>query len=59
MQKLSKNITINISEVQWNTLEKLRERKIKVGKFVRDAIREKIERDAKDLIIKTKIICPF
>jgi len=59
MSKLSKNITINITEIQWSTLGKLRERKIKIGKFVRDAISEKIKREASELTIKQKQICPF
>ena len=59
MSKLSKNITINITEIQWNTLEKLRARKIKIGQFVRDAIAEKINRVASELTIKPKQICHF
>ncbi len=59
MSKLSKNITINITEIQWNTLGKLRARKIKIGQFVRDAIAEKINREASELAIKPKQICPF
>ena len=59
MSKLSKNITINITETQWNTLSKLRQRKIKIGQFVRDAIAEKIKREANELTIKPKQICPF
>ena len=59
MSKLSKNITINITEIQWNTLEKLRSRKIKIGQFVRDAIAEKINREASELAIKPKQICHF
>ena len=59
MLKLSKNITINITEIQWNTLGKLRQRKIKIGQFVRDAIAEKINREASELAIKQKETCPF
>ena len=59
MLKLSKNITINITEIQWNTLGKLRSRKIKIGQFVRDAIAEKINREASELAIKQKETCPF
>ncbi len=59
MSKLSKNITINITEIQWNTLEKLRAKKIKVGQFIRDAISDKIKSEYLELIEKPKIKIPF
>jgi hypothetical protein len=60
MKKYSKNITINVSEIQFETLTKLRNRNIKVGDFIRKAISEKIQRDAKELIVKPKKeFCPF
>lgn len=56
----TEQITLKISKTQKQTLDKLRNRKVKVSHFVRQAIKEKIERDASELIQKTKIeYCPF
>ena len=52
--------TLKISGTQKRTLEKLKQRNIKVSSFVRNAIKEKIERDYKELIEKPeKIKMPF
>ena len=52
--------TLKISKVQKQTLEKLKSRNIKVSSFVRSAIKEKIEREYKELIEKPeKIKMPF
>ena len=52
--------TLKVSQVQKNTLEKLKARNIKVSSFVRKAIAEKIERDYKELQPKPKKeYCPF
>lgn len=52
--------TLKISKVQKRTLDKLKSKNIKVSSFVRNAIKEKIERDYKDLIEKPeKIKIPF
>ena len=60
MELYTEVITLKISKVQKKTLDKLRSRKIKVSNFVRLAIKEKIERDAHELIDKSKIqYCPF
>jgi hypothetical protein len=60
MKSYTKNITINVSEVQFKTLEKIRANNIKVGNFIREAIAEKIKRDYKELILKPKKSeCPF
>jgi|JI9StandDraft_2_1071091.scaffolds.fasta_scaffold1248167_1 hypothetical protein len=60
MEIYTEVITLKISKVQKQTLDKLRSRKIKVSNFVRLAIKEKIERDASELIDKSKIqYCPF
>jgi hypothetical protein len=50
MNNYTHTITINFSEQQHQTLEKLRNRNIKVGDFIRKAIAEKIKRDYKDLL---------
>ena len=59
MIKYSKVKVLKISETQHQTLEKLRNRKVNVAQFIREAIAEKINRDAKDLIIKPKKILPI
>lgn len=60
MKTYVNTITIKISDIQYKTLNKLRNRNIKVSKFVRDAIAEKINREAEDLKPKPKKeYCPF
>jgi hypothetical protein len=60
MKSYTKNITINVSEVQYQTLEKIRLNNIKVGNFIREAIAEKIKREYQELILKPKKSeCPF
>ena len=60
MKSYTKNITINVSEIQYHTLEKIRANNIKVGNFIREAIAEKIKREYNQLIIKPKKSeCPF
>jgi len=52
--------TLKISGTQKKTLEKLKQRNIKVSSFVRKAIAEKIERDYKELQPKPpEEYCPF
>lgn len=60
MQLYTEVITLKISKTQKKTLDKLKARKIKVSHFIRLAIKEKINRDADELIDKSKIeYCPF
>ena len=60
MIKYTKVKVLKITNVQFETLEKLRHRKVNVADFIRTAIAEKIKRDAKDLIEKPKKeYCPF
>jgi len=60
MQIYTEQISLKISATQKQTLEKLEERKIKVSQFIRDAIKEKLQRDYKELVVKAKkIIIPF
>ena len=56
---LTKTKVIRISETQHQTLVKMKSYNIDVGKFVRDAIAEKIKKEYKNLIPKTKSDCPF
>lgn len=46
---------LKISKEQKQTLEKIKERGFVVSKFVRQAIREKINREQSDLATKPKI----
>lgn len=60
MELYTEVITLKISKVQKNTLDKLRNRNIKVSNFIRLAIKEKINRDAFELIdTSTFEYCPF
>jgi post-segregation antitoxin (ccd killing protein) len=60
MEQYTEITTIKLSKVQKQTLGKLRERKVKVSQFIRDAISEKLKRDASELIVKPeKAYCPF
>lgn len=60
MEIYTEVITLKITKVQKQTLDKLRNRKVKVSHFVRQAIKEKIDRDALELIDKSKVeYCPF
>jgi post-segregation antitoxin (ccd killing protein) len=58
--KYTETQNIKISKIQKETLNKLKERNIRVSDFIRKAISEKLKRDAKELIIKPiKEYCPF
>jgi post-segregation antitoxin (ccd killing protein) len=60
MIKYTKVKVLKITDQQHQTLEKLRNRKVNVADFIRVAIAEKIQRDAKELIVKPKKeYCPF
>ncbi len=59
MQQFTEVITLKVSVTQKRTLNKLKLRNIKVSHFIRLAIKEKLERDAKELIVKPKNECPF
>lgn len=60
MKKYTKTKVIRISETQLNTLQKMKSYNVDVGKFIRDAIAEKIKKEYKDLSPKPKKqYCPF
>lgn len=60
MKTLVKTKVIRITETQYNTLLKMKSYNIDTGKFIRDAIAEKIKREYSDLIPKPKKeYCPF
>ena len=56
---LTKTRVIRITDIQHQTLLKMKSYNIDVGKFIRDAIAEKIKREYKDLQPKVKNNCPF
>lgn len=58
--KYEKVITLKITNNQYQTLNKLRVKKIRISNFIREAIKEKIQRDYASLVHKPKISdCPF
>ena len=60
MKNYTKTKVVRISETQHQTLQKMKSYNIDVGKFIRDAIAEKIKREYKDLIPNSKKeYCPF
>jgi len=54
MKKYTKTKVIRITEEQHLTLVKMKSFNIDVGKFIRNAIKEKIEREHKDFKPKEK-----
>lgn len=60
MKKYTKTKVIRITEVQHQTLQKMKSYHVDVGRFIRDAISEKIIREYSNLIPKPeKIKTPF
>jgi hypothetical protein len=59
MRKYSKTKVIRISEIQHQTLQKMRSMGIDVGIFIRDSISEKIEREKHIILKPKKEFCPF
>ena len=57
---LIKTKVVRISEIQHQTLVKMKSYNIDIGKFVRDSISEKIKKEYKNLIPKEqKVNYPF
>lgn len=60
MKNYTKTKVIRISETQHKTLQKMKSYNIDIGKFIRDAIAEKIKREYIDLLPKPKKeYCPY
>lgn len=58
--KYTKVIQTMVSDIQYETLMKMKSRNVKIPQFVRDAIKEKIKRDYQELQPKPKKeYCPF
>lgn len=58
MQLYTEIVTIKVSVIQKQTLDKMKDRKVKVSSFIRKAIAEKIKRDYKELEVKPKVEKP-
>ena len=53
-------LKVRISKEQKQTLEKLKEYNVNVAQFVRNAIKEKLEREKVEIITNYKSLeCPF
>jgi len=59
MQLYTKVKVIRISDSQHKTLQKMKSYNVDVGKFIRDAIAEKINKEYESLKPKVKNQCPF
>lgn len=58
--KYTKVKTLKITETQYNTLVKMKSYNVDLSEFIRQAIKEKINREYKDLKPKPKKeYCPF
>jgi hypothetical protein len=52
-------ITLKITSLQKETLNKLKSKNYKVAQFIRIAIKEKLERDKHEILKQPKEYCPF
>lgn len=60
MKTLTKTKVIRISQIQHDTLKKMKSYNVDVGHFIREAIKEKINREYSELIPKpVKFKIPF
>ena len=60
MKNYTKVKVLRISETQHKTLVKMKSYNVDVSKFIRDAIKEKIQREYVQLVTKPKKeYCPF
>lgn len=54
----TETITLKISAIQKATLDKLKSKNYKIAEFIRQAIKEKLQRE-KHEIMREKEYCPF
>ena len=59
MRKYTKIKVIRITDLQHQTLQKMKSMGIDVGRFIRDSISEKIEREKHIILKPKKEYCPF
>ena len=54
MKRYTKTVGLRVSKTQHKTLVKMKSYNVDVSQFIRDAIKEKIKREYKNLIPKQK-----
>lgn len=59
MHKYTEVLNVKISQTQKQTLDKIKDRGFKVSDFVRNAIKEKIQREYNHLQVKETRKTPF
>lgn len=59
MKRYTKTKVIRITETQHKTLQRMKELNVDVGRFIRDAISEKIQREKIEILKPKKEYCPF
>jgi hypothetical protein len=59
MQKYTKTKVIRITDLQHQTLQKMKSLNVDVGNFIRLAIQEKLERDKHEILKPKAVYCPF
>ena len=59
MKKFTERKTFCFTKEQIKTFDKLESKHIDISNFVRNAIKEKIERDFPKKVVLKKRICPF
>jgi hypothetical protein len=59
MKKYTKTKVIRITDLQHNTLQKMKILNVDVGNFIRKAIQEKLERDKHEILKPKAEYCPF
>jgi len=60
MKFYTKTKVIRISETQHKTLQKMKSYNVDIAEFIRNAIKEKIQREYQYLLPKQKeVYCPF
>jgi hypothetical protein len=52
-------VTLKITSTQKKTLEKLKSKNYKISDFIRQSIKEKLERDKHEILKPKKEYCPF
>ena len=59
MQKYTKTKVIRITDLQHQTLQRMKTLNIDVGNFIRQAIAEKLEREKHEILKPKAEYCPF
>jgi hypothetical protein len=59
MQNYTKTKVIRITDMQHQTLQKMKTLNVDVGNFIRIAIQEKLQRDKHEILKPKAEYCPF